>query len=325
MKYYFTIFLFLTFSNIFSQDNFLNKVGLKKEEIQIFCDSAREENKFRTVSFPGYSNNIQLGKGEYFFANNDSCFLYEKPSYWDSKKIDKFKFSDSVYVFKDKNNLPISIYVAGYDIGGENYYLCTTKTGKLAWLKGDDFIPISKWSLSPNSDYYLTTNRLYNLLISKDKKYFFKIPTTRLIWSDDKNSFIYNDCLINCNSNSLIYKFNIKSRKPEVICKGLIPYAYQGNKTILYFKDTVINSTKKEFVFRVDLENKAKDMFYQIPDSLTYWSNGDDFVLPSSIVEVQMQKGNLYKILLFKKLSESNSHYYFYFDKDKQLIKFGKD
>ncbi|RPH28876.1 MAG: hypothetical protein EHM93_18160 [Bacteroidales bacterium] len=325
MKYYILFGFILSFSSLYSQDIYLNRIGVKTEDIQKFCDTLKEENKYNTISFYGYSTNIQIGKGEYFYVNNDISYLYNKPNYWEAKKIDKLIFSDSVYVIKDFQSIPICIHVSGDGFGGDKYYLCITKTKKLALLKGDDFIPVTKMTLLPNKDYYLTANRFYNLIISKDKNKYFKIPTEHLIWSDDRKSFIYNNCWVNCDSNSLIYRFNLNTWKPEIICKGIIPYSYKGNRTILYFKDTIINSTKKEFVFRLELENKANDLFYQIPDSLTYWSYGDDYILPSSIEEVQIGKANLYKILLFIKRGESSSHYFFYFDKDKKLIEFRKE
>lgn len=326
MKYYLTVLFILNFLNLYSQDNYLKRVGLEKKDIQLFCDSAKEENKFRTISFSAYKKDIELSNGEFFYVNNDTSFIYEKPSYWDSKKIDELVFSDSVYVIKDNEKSDICIFVSGADIGGERYILCSTKTGKLGWLKCDDFIPPSKMILSQSEDYYLTSNRTYKLLISKDKKKHFKIPTENLIWLEGKEMFLFNDCNVNCNSNSIIYKFDLRKWKSEKVCRGVFPYDFNLNNIIFYYKDSVVNSSKKEFLYSLNIQQNKSELFYQIPDSLTYWLRGDDYITPSSIQEVQIENENLYKITFYKKGSDNVyiDNFNFYFNKEKQLIKITK-
>ena len=316
--------LFITASG-YCQDDYLKKIGVNKEAVQAFCDTVLKKSiPLGNSPDKGINKNIQFGKGEFYYVNNDSCYIYDFPNFYTANKVSKLMFSDSIYVFKDTNNKPLGILVAGDGFGGTYYYLCATNTGKLGLFKDKDCISLNDLIISPNPDFFLTTNEFSSLLISKDWNKYYKIPTFQILWFPDNFRFLYNNCNVDCDTNSRIMKFDLTTWKSTFACKGVSPLFISNYKAIMYFRDSTINGLKKECIFQHDLNSGKSVLFYQIPDSMSYWINGDDYREPSRIKLGQINDSTLcFEIYLYKKSDDLNYDfcYIFYFNEMKKLIK----
>lgn len=321
---HFTLFILwiINFEMSYCQDRYLQDKGITQNTVQKFCDSVSEKSYRLGYSYEkGFDTNIELGQGEFYYVNNDSCFLYDLPTYNIANRIAKLKFSDSVYVFKNVNGKPVHIWVAGDGFGGNRYYLCATTSGKLALFKDNDCVSLNGLSFSPNIDYYLTLNGFSSLLISKDWKRFLKLPTHKLFWYPDHLSFIYNDCNVDCNTNSHLLEYDLKHWKSDIVCKGVSPFFINNYNSILYFNDSVFNGFTKEYLFKRDLNRRNTELFYQIPDSLTYWHDGDDFRTPCEIKLNQFNGKTIFELHLWKRGSDYNGNtYIFYIDEQKKVV-----
>ena len=324
MKYFsLTLFLLLRIGNSYCQDSYLQKFKITNKTVKTFLDSINTDN---IIQGREINKIVLLGKGEYYYANNDSFFIYDNPNHYEAKKIKKQKFSDSIYVFKTADNKPIIISVTGDGFDGDNYYLCGTNNGKLALFLYPDFISKKEFSLSPNKEYYITTNIFSCLIFTKDCSRFIKLPTQKLIWLPDNQNFIYNNCSVDCDTNSQILSFNLKTWSNEFLCKGVSPTFFSNYNEIIYFGDTILNGVHKEYVISKNLKGKEKELFYQIPDSLTYWSEGDDYRTPSEIKAIEINGKNSFEIRLHKKDVDMSCDYayLFYFNENGTLIEIRK-
>lgn len=322
MRYFALIILCLAKLEIsYSQDDFLKKTGITAKNILVFCDSANQKySRLGYQSETWFDKNINLGQGEFYRVNNDSCFVYDMPNIYSANKIATLRFSDSVYVFRDIYGKSISIYMAG-ELFDHTYYLCSLNDGRIGLFDNDDCISTNSLLLSPNENYYLTTNGLSKLLVSLDWKKFVKFQTPKLLWFPDKYQVLYNDCYLSCDTNSRILRFDLRSWKNDLLLKGVSPLFVENSNAIMYFGDSVINGLKRECLFKHSLITGTTELFYQIPDTLTYWHNGDDFTTPCEIKLNQVRGKTEFELNLWRKGSDYNGNTYLYYvDEQKKVV-----
>ena len=60
----------------YCQDDYLKKIGVHKEAVQAFCDTVLKKS-IPLGNYPdtGINKNIQFGKGEFYYVNNQSLSL----------------------------------------------------------------------------------------------------------------------------------------------------------------------------------------------------------------------------------------------------------